>query len=142
MESKWIGLQRTLRISDKPIDKMKELQKYNQFMTAIWPKYLYVALKQLEEKFKTKVKELVQMEMEEDDNAYMDALPITCMGNRNEYKQFENFVHSDLQIEVLRAIKHKVTVEQIQHKLLRESLSNWLVINILSDDEQLIYMEI
>ena len=62
----------------------------------------------MREKFKKKISEL------DDEDPFFRKLPVTRMMNVNEYVYYQNFIKSDLQVEVMRATKLKVFMDHIK----------------------------
>jgi hypothetical protein len=75
-------------------------------MRKFWPKYKYAALKLLWNKFKKREDEFPLIKEE-----IYDMLPDSYISSLEDIPYFNNYVSSDLHIEVLRAVKHKVILD-------------------------------
>jgi hypothetical protein len=77
-----------------------------EWMEAIWPKYLQVALNEMSTKFKSQPMELDPVELNQ--------LPDSALMNLKDYKLFDDFLTNDMQLEVCREFKMRSVLELAQ----------------------------
>jgi len=77
-----------------------------EWVEAIWPKYLQVALNEMSAKFKSQPLELDPVELNQ--------LPESTLMNLKDYKLFDDFLTNDMQIEVCREFKMRSVLELAQ----------------------------
>jgi hypothetical protein len=85
----------------------------------------------LEKKFKGRVKS----EIEEND-PFFEGLPETTIKNLDDMEVFNNYVKSDMYIEVIRSLKFNAAVRFITHPRTRVKLGDIMIIDILAQDEE------
>jgi hypothetical protein len=71
----------------------------------LWHKYYFVAIKQLEKKFKGRMKSEIQ-----ESDPFFGSLPETTIKNLDDMEVFRNYVKSDMYIEVIRFLKFYAAV--------------------------------
>jgi hypothetical protein len=85
----------------------------------------------LEKKFKGRVSNEL-----EDNDAFFEGLPETTIKNLDDMEVFSNYVKSDMYIEVIRFLKFNAAVRFITHPRIKVKLSDVMIIDILSQDEE------
>ena len=77
-----------------------------EWIEAIWPKYLQVALNEMSAKFKSQPMELDPVELNQ--------LPESTLMNLKDYKLFDDFLTNDMQLEVCREFKMRSVLDLAQ----------------------------
>jgi len=80
-------------------EKFSECLNFNHFMAKIFPKYMQVCWFEYANAHRTKPLLL-------DKEQYLGDLPVSVMTNLDDFKLFEHFLDCDIEIEVIRAVKH------------------------------------
>ena len=93
---------------------IQEKLDFNNFMSKIFEKYMQVALIEMAAQINSELTKL-------SDN-YFYELPVSALKNMDNCNLFQNFVESDLRIEVMRALKLKsltnIIIEEIDEEYL------------------------
>lgn len=97
----------------------------------MWHKYYYNAIKQVEKKFKGRPK----AEMDESD-PFFGGLPETTIRNLDDMEVFNNYVKSDMYIEIMRILKFRAAVRYVAHPKVRVKLADFMIIDVLGQDEE------
>jgi hypothetical protein len=63
-------------------------------------------------------------------------LPETTSKNLEDIDVFSNYVKSDMKIEVMRSLKFNAAMRFIAHPKIKLKLGDFLIIEILSQDEE------
>lgn len=95
---------------------IQEKLDFNNFMSKIFEKYMQVALIEMAAQINSELTKL-------SDN-YFYELPVSALKNMDNCNLFQNFVESDLRIEVMRALKLKsltnIIIEEIDEEYLKD----------------------
>ena len=98
-------------LEDKKLD---EKLKFSNMMSNIFEKYMQAALYEMVIKINADETKLT--------GTYFVDLPISALQNTDNFNLFENYVETDLKIEIVRALK----LEIIQNIILIETEENYL----------------
>lgn len=102
----------------------------------MWPKYHYAALLQMAHKFKTKFTPLSTRD------EYFESLPFTHFTSQNLVMDFEDYVRSDLLMEIIRQLKIRIIAEQNREREYDEEIVVWGIDNIVDPEEEEIFIPI
>lgn len=97
----------------------------------MWRKYYYNAIKQTEKKFKGRAKSDI-----DESDPFFGSLPETIIRNLDDMEVFNNYVKSDMYIEVMRLLKFRAAVRFVAHPKVRVKLADFMIIEILAQDEE------
>lgn len=91
----------------------------------------------MDKKFKGRVKTDIDI-----NDPFFGNLPETSIRNLDDMEIFSNYVKSDMCIEVIRALKFKAAARFIQHPKTLVKLADFMIIDVLGEDEEYVYSTI